>query len=120
MGSERRFDEFFMELDNGAFHDHCSAVLQELVADVEEIGRGGKLTSEIDIKKKSGHNVMVVTPKLKVKKPEADSIAHLFFVSPDNNLRREDPRQSRMSPVLNHNPSRTVSTPYTEVEGDRV
>ncbi len=91
----RPFIDFLREQRRGFAHDELSDALNELVAAVAEHGKPGKLIFEITVKPVGNEmgGAVAVTDKIKIKTPEGASNPSVFFVSPENNLVREDPNQ---------------------------
>lgn len=97
MSTARPFLDTLRDLGQGVTHDELSEKLQELVSAIAETGKGGMLTLNIAIKptdNKSG--AVVVAAEVKTKLPKLPAPASVFFISPDNNLQRQDPRQTAM------------------------
>ena len=97
MSSARPFLDILRDLGQGVTHDELSEKLQELVAAVAETGKGGALSLAITIKptdSKSG--AVVVAAEVKTKLPKLPAPSSVFFISPENNLVRQDPRQTTM------------------------
>ena len=97
MSNARPFLDILRDLGQGITHDELSEKLQELVAAVAETGKGGTLSLAITIKptdSKSG--AVVVFAEVKTKPPKPPTQASVFFITPDNNLQRQDPRQATM------------------------
>lgn len=87
-------------LENGAFHDDVSKALRNMVGDLSDhrASHGGKPAGELTItlKFKLDDNVMDIMPEYKVKTPKVSRGRSIYFITPDNNLSREDPRQGRL------------------------
>ena len=97
MANSRPFQLFLAEHRNGVLHDELSDKLQELVAAVAEENKGGVLTLKINVKPPSaGNGALTVTDEIKLAKPKETKSGSIFFVSPENNLVREDPRQTKL------------------------
>jgi hypothetical protein len=97
MANSRPFHDFLREHRNGATHDDLSDALQELVAAVVTEGKAGKLTITIAVKpmgRESG--ALEVSTDIKLAPPKSPPGASVFFASPENNLIRQDPRQTSM------------------------
>ena len=87
-------------LENGAFHDDVSKALRSVISDLSDhkLSHGGKPAGEITIslKFKLDENVMDIVPEFKVKVPKVSRGRSIYFVTPENGLSRQDPRQIRM------------------------
>jgi hypothetical protein len=89
--------DFLREHRKGATHDELSDALQELVASVEQEGKAGKLALIITVKPaEKVEGALLVSDEIKLTKPKASKSASVFFVTPENNLVRQDPRQMSM------------------------
>lgn len=97
MAADRRvrpFADFLLEQRRGLLHHELSEGLNELLEAVLEHGKNGSLTLTVTVKPAgAGDMTVFVTDDVKVKKPEGDRPASLFFVDDDRNLTRENPRQ---------------------------
>lgn len=96
MANSRPFYDFLREHRNGVTQDELADALQELVAAVAAEGKGGSLVLTINVKPAGNSGALEVTDKIVVKAPAQNRSASLFFVSPENNLIREDPKQITM------------------------
>ena len=97
MSNSRPFMDFLREHRNGATHDELSDALQELVAGVTAEGKGGTMTFTISVKpmgRDSG--ALEVAADIKVKPPKQQPGVSIFFPTPENNLHRQDPRQTAL------------------------
>lgn len=95
-GNSRPFMDFLREHRGGLTHDELSDKLQELVAAVNEEGKGGTLTIAIKIKPLGKGDGLEVATDVKLAAPKATPGTSIFFSTPDNNLVRVDPRQQSM------------------------
>lgn len=96
-GTARAFHDWLREHRNGATHDELSDALQELVAAVAEEGKAGKLTLTISLKPADTKDgALYVSDDIKISPPRRSKSGSIFFVSPDNTLIREDPRQPKL------------------------
>lgn len=95
--ASRPFLDFLREHRNGATHDELSDALQELVAAVASERRAGKLTFTLTVKPNgAGEGALLVSDDIKLAAPRPVKSASIFFVSPENNLVRHDPRQAAL------------------------
>lgn len=91
------FHKFLQEHRRGSLHDEICDGLRELVAAVSEEGKSGSLTLKITVKPggaKSDH--LEVADELKVTLPKKVKGTSIFYATPENDLVREDPRQTKM------------------------
>lgn len=96
MAHARPFMDFLREHRNGSTHDDLSEKLQELVAAVIEEGKAGTLTLTISMKPLGKSDGLEVGADVKIKAPKPATGVSIFFASPENNLVRQDPRQTAM------------------------
>lgn len=102
----KTFASFVIEQRNGALHAEASETLAELVRAVQDHGKAGTVQITIRIAPGSkGTNTLVVSDDVKIKAPQGDRPAALFFPDDDGNLHRSDPRQ------LQHPALRRVDVP---------
>jgi len=96
MSSARPFLDFLREHRNGMSHDELSDALQALVAAVTAENKAGKLTFTISVKPAGKSGGLEVSDDIKLSPPKETKSASIFFASPENNLVRQDPRQTSM------------------------
>ena len=90
----RPFFDVFRELRRGSALDEATDELQRVVAAVEETGKAGKLVIEISVAPASkGQGAVKVADKIMAKLPALPAGETIMFVTPDNNLVANDPRQ---------------------------
>lgn len=90
----RPFCDFLRETAKGATHEEMSEALRDLVGRVTDTGKKGTLTLVITIAPMKGDDsVLVVSDEIKLKLPEHDRSASLFYADADGNLTRDDPSQ---------------------------
>ena len=95
--ASRAFHDFLREYRRGAAHDELSDALQELVGDIAQEGKAGKLVFTLNIKPaESKDGALSITDEIKVVPPKKTKGGSIFFVSPENNLVRDDPKQQRL------------------------
>jgi len=88
--------DFLREHRNGATHDDLSDKLQELVAAVTEENKGGTLTLTISMKPMGKNDGLEIAADVRIKPPKQAAGVSIFFVTPESNLVRQDPRQQTM------------------------
>lgn len=91
----RPFMDLLREQRNGRLHDLLTEKMQELVQSVVEERKGGTLTMTLTVTPK-GDGAVLLSDKVAIKTPEPARGESLFFVTPENNLERQDPRQREM------------------------
>lgn len=91
----RPFADFLRDHNKGASHDELSETLHTLVARVIDTGKKGTVTYTLAVEplKGAAEGVYTVKDEIKVRLPEFDRNAGIFFVDRDGNLVREDPNQ---------------------------
>jgi hypothetical protein len=94
MPPPKTFTETISLLSDGEFDARATKLLQELSNAVETTGGAGKMTITLSIKK--NNRIVIVKPTVKVTRPEPALDDTMFFVSPDGELCRDDPRQLKL------------------------
>ena len=94
--SARPFMDFLREHRGGMTHEQLTDALQELVAAVVTERRPGKLVFTITIKPFGKKDGLEVGAELKITPPKEERGTSIFYVTPENNLVRQDPRQQSM------------------------
>lgn len=98
------------EIRGGQFLEDCADGLHAVIAAVEETGKAAKLLIEISIKPASkGQGAVILADKIKTKLPELPVGETIMFVTPENNLQRNDPRQGAL-------PLRQAQNPTTNLK----
>lgn len=91
------FVKFLSEQRGGVLHDDLNDKLRELIAAVAAEGKGGKIVLTIGIKPaEKSDGAVFVTDDVKVTIPAPKKSSSIFYTSPENNLVRDDPRQTKM------------------------
>lgn len=98
MSGARPFTDFIREHRNGLTLDELSDALQALVAAVVEEEKGGSLDLKVSIKPlgKRGEIYFEVACDIKSSPPKKVPGVSILFPTPENNLVRDDPKQSKM------------------------
>jgi hypothetical protein len=97
MGNSRPFFDVARDLRRGEFIDECGDELQKVIAAVEETGKAGKLVIEITVAPASkGQGAVKVADRITAKLPQLAAGETIMFVTPDNNLVANDPRQAKL------------------------
>jgi hypothetical protein len=96
------FATFLLEHARGRTHDELSRKLRDLLAAIDETGKGGSITYKLSIKPeaKTGGAVLV-TDDVKATLPVLDRPASIFFVDSHYRLCRNDPRQLTLDALTN-------------------
>lgn len=95
----RAFAVFLQELRDGRTHAELTAQLAELLAKVADTGKAGSLTLEIKIKPSvRGADVSKVTvlDAINVKLPKPERGEDFYWLTDDNELSRNHPRQASL------------------------
>lgn len=90
----RPFADFIREQNRGKTHEELGEGLRDLVARVEDTGKKGTITLVITVEPLKGNEeALMVSDEIKLKLPEHDRGASVFFRGRDGNLQRDDPNQ---------------------------
>lgn len=89
----RPFSDFLREQAKGHSHEELSEGLRDLVARVQDTGKKGSITYVVTVEPTKGTKALTVHDEIKLKLPEHDRDASLFFPDRDGNLQRNDPDQ---------------------------
>lgn len=90
----RPFADFLREQARGHSHDELSEGLRDLVTRVRDTGKPGAITYTVKVAPTKGYaKALTVSDEIKLKLPEHDRDASLFFADADGNLTRNDPDQ---------------------------
>lgn len=90
----RPFAAWLREQSSGKTHDELSTALHDLIQKVRDTGKKGNLTFTVTVDTlKDDIDVLIVTDEIKLKLPEHDRKASMFYPDANGNLTRTDPRQ---------------------------
>lgn len=93
----RPFFDTARDIRRGQFIEDIADELQRVVASVEETGKPGKLLIELTVKPASkAQGAVTIADKVKAKLPELPAGETIMFVTPENNLVANDPRQKAL------------------------
>ena len=88
------FSTWLLQQSNGRSHDELSQALHDLVAKVGETGKKGTLTYVVTVAPlDKDASALVTSDEIKVKPPEHDRKASIFYPDREGNLSRRDPNQ---------------------------
>lgn len=88
------FATFLLEQAGGKTHTELTDNLRDLVAKVKDTGKKGTLTLTVSIAPMKGDaSMLVVSDEIKMRPPEHDRKASIFWPDNDGNLLRNDPNQ---------------------------
>lgn len=82
-------------LEGGAFLDRASEQLAALVKGIEDTGKSGRLTIQLDLKQVSG-GAISITPSCSTKVPEVKPDSTLLWATVEGNLSLDNPRQQKL------------------------
>lgn len=91
----RPFMDLLREHRQGLSHDELTEALQRLVEAVTEERKPGTLTLRLTIRPQ-GDGTVLVSDDITSKPPKRTKAGSMFFVTPENNLERQDPRQTAL------------------------
>jgi hypothetical protein len=100
------FAEFVAQQRRGALNGEAGEKLAELVHAVSEVGKAGTLTIVVRVEPGKADS-LEVTDDVKMKLPQPDRPAALWFADAHHNLTRENPAQQPL-------PIHAVDTPATK------
>ncbi len=83
------------QLRHGLTQEELSEELNRCVQAAQDTGKSARLTLELTIKPTGGGQYLL-TDKISTKLPTLDREATLMFGTPEGNLTRDDPRQSKL------------------------
>jgi hypothetical protein len=90
----RPFADWLREQAGGKSHDELSDAVYDLVQRVKDTGKKGSIVYTINIGPMKGDkDVLMVDDQIKLKLPEHDRKASLFYTDKVGNLTRTDPNQ---------------------------
>ena len=93
----KAFITMLQAINRGMLLHDIDDAMRELVCAIQEQGKKGTLTLTIDMQPdKQAPDVMRITPKVKIKKPEPPAGVALFWPSADGRLERHDPKQRQL------------------------
>lgn len=96
MGTRPFFDTA-RDIRRGQFLEDCADELNKVVKSVEDTGKPAKLLIELTVKPASkGQGAVVLSDKVRAKLPELPTGETILFVTVENNLVANDPRQKEM------------------------
>jgi hypothetical protein len=93
----RPFFDTARDIRRGQFLEDCTDELHKVVAAVEETGKAAKLVIEISIKPGSkAQGAVIIADKITAKLPSLPAGETILFVTNENNLVANDPRQTKL------------------------
>lgn len=107
MSKSRPFIDTMRDIEAGCLLDELSETQHSLIDAIRLTGKGGELTIKLAYKP-DGNGQMTIKADVKAKEPALSRGTSLFFLTPEGNLTRRDPRQQDL-------PLRTVNDDKPEV-----
>ncbi|QPL33147.1 hypothetical protein [Pseudomonas fragi] len=107
MSKSRPFIDTLRDIEAGGLLDELSETQHSLIDAIRLTGKGGELTIKLAYKP-DGNGQMTIKADIKAKEPALSRGTSLFFLTPEGNLTRRDPRQQDL-------PLRTVNDDKPEV-----
>ncbi|MQU29079.1 hypothetical protein GHO29_21665 [Pseudomonas helleri] len=107
MSKSRPFIDTLRDIEAGGLLDELSETQHRLIDAIRLTGKGGDLTIKLAYKP-DGNGQMTIKADVKAKEPALSRGTSLFFLTPEGNLTRRDPRQQDL-------PLRTVNDDKPEV-----
>jgi hypothetical protein len=95
MKNARPFIDTLRDLEAGHLLDELSEHQHSLVDAIRLTGKAGELTIKLSYKP-DGAGQMTIKADVKTKEPALARGTSLFFLTPEGNLTRKDPRQTEM------------------------
>lgn len=95
------FASFLCQHARGRSERELSEKLRDLVQAVEDTGKGGSITYTLTIKPQANaEHAVLVQDDIKVKTPQLDRPASIFFADEAYRLVRSDPRQMTIDSLI--------------------
>jgi len=109
MSKARPFIDTLRDIEAGGLLDELSEAQFGLIDAIRLSGKGGKLVIELTYKP-DGRGQMNIKADVKVKEPTLSRGTSLFFLTPEGNLTRRNPRQQDLPlrPVLDEDSPATL------------
>lgn len=103
--SPQSFSAWLAQHRRGDLDAEIAAAMGQLVATCSGLGKAGKLTLELDLKPAGpSSRTLVLVDNIKLKVPEAEREAAVYYVDRDGHLTRNDPYQQRFETLMEVDP----------------
>ena len=113
----RPFADWLREQAGGKSHDELSDALFDLVQRVRDTGKKGSVIYTISVGPMKGDkDVLVIDDQIKLKLPEHDRKASLFYTDKTGNLTRNDPNQLTFESLREVGDGQVVDTKTGELK----
>ena len=96
MSKSRPFIDTLRDIEAGGLLDELSETQHSLIDAIRLTGKGGELTIQLAYKP-DGNGQMTIKADVKAKEPALSRGTSLFFLTPEGNLTRRDPRQQDLA-----------------------
>lgn len=96
MSKSRPFIDTLRDIEAGGLLDELSETQHSLIDAIRLTGKGGELTIKLTYKP-DGNGQMTIKADVKAKEPALSRGTSLFFLTPEGNLTRRDPRQQDLA-----------------------
>lgn len=113
METQQFFSTFLAQHRRGELDAEIAVALIEVTDAATATGKNGAVTITLTVKPNSGSDSVVLVDEVKVKVPQPDRAAAIYYIGEDGQLQRNDPAQSDL-----FGPIRTVDTATGEVRRD--
>ena len=90
------FMDLIREHRRGLTHDDLTEKMREVLAGVSEEGKSGKLTVTFNFAPRAKGEGIDVSCAIDAKPPKPEAASSIFYLTPNNDLQRMDPRQADM------------------------
>lgn len=94
--SVRPFIDTLRDVESGTLLEELSEIQNEVIAACQKTLKGGEITIKLSYKPE-GEGQMTISADFKHKAPTMPRGKTLFFVTPERNLTRQDPRQQNLA-----------------------
>lgn len=113
----RPFADWLREQAGGKSHDELSDALFDLVQRVRDTGKKGSVHYTISVGPMKGDkDVLVISDEIKLRLPEHDRKASLFYTDKTGNLTRSDPNQLSFESLREVGDGQVVDTKTGELK----
>jgi hypothetical protein len=106
----RPITDTLRNIQGGALVDEATDALRELLVQVDETGRGGKLVLELTVSKLTRGGAVAIKGRVKTTMPPVAPAEGVFWVSPEGDALTEDPNQQKLDLKVAQQPPRELRT----------
>lgn len=90
------FMDVLREHRRGLTHDDINDKMREVLAGVEEEGKSGSLTLKFTFSPRAKGEGIDVAVAINANPPKPEAATSIFYLTPNGDLQRQDPRQADM------------------------